>query len=332
MIRAVLAALGVAVWLAALACGASTAPASPSSAPVASTSGRVVDALTDAGVPGIVIAGDRVVATTSDADGNFSLGTTAAGTPQVGFSGGTVVSRQTNVRVPGPAASVTLIPASFDLRAFDEMFRVNQLLRWTDAPPLLIETRTLQFTGVNDADFTALEDQMTDAEYAALAADLQWALPQLTGGRFTSFASVTRQTSTPGAHVHILNTGSLTVARYIGLTTATGFWGYSRWFARVDGAVTSGESMLDRDFERSGTAFLRSLRAHELGHSLGLSHVTVRASVMNAAARLEPNDFDRQASRIAFQRPPGNRTPDSDPGGIAANRVVAPGAWSSAIP
>ena len=39
--------------------------------------------------------------------------------------------------------------------------------------------------------------------------------------------------------------------------------------------MTSGESMLDRDFERSGSPFLRSLRAHELGHALGYNHVTV---------------------------------------------------------
>ena len=326
--------------LAMASCGGSTAPAAPSTpaapaapAPVATTSGRVINALTDAGAPSVAITGTGVVSTVSDAAGNFSVGVTSSiGAPVVGFNGTGFVARSTSVRVPGPTASVSLIPASFDLRAFDEMFRVAQLLRWTDAPPLTIQTRTLQFNAVNDADFTALGDEMTDAEYAQLVEDLQWALPQMTGGRLTAFASVTRETAAVGARVHILNTGIITVARYVGLTQATGFWGYSRWFFRGDGTITSGESMLDRDFERSGSPYLRSLRAHELGHSLGYNHVTVRASVMNPAARLEPNDFDRDAGRIGFQRPPGNRSPDIDPDNFSTNRLRASGLWAPAVP
>jgi hypothetical protein len=322
--------------LAAASCGGgSSTPAAPSPTPVptATTSGRVTNALTDAGAGSVEISGNGVVHTVSDASGNFSVGVTGPiSVPQVGFNGAGFVARTTAVRVPGPVASVSLIPSSFDLAAFNEMFRVSQLLRWGDAPPLTIQTRTLQFTAVNDADFTALDDQMTDAEYAKLVEDLQWALPQMTGGRFTAFATVTRETADVGARVHILNTGVITVARYVGLTQGTTFWGYSRWFFRGDGTITSGESMLDRDFERSGSPFLRSLRAHELGHSLGYNHVTVRPSVMNSAARLEPNDFDRSGSRIAFQRPPGNRSPDTDPDAFSANRLRASGAWSAAVP
>ena len=325
--------------LALASCTGSNTPSSPTPTPpptptpVASTAGRALDALTDAGAASIAISGDTVVSTTSDANGNFAVGVTSAGAPTVGFTGSGFVARTTTVRVPGPAASVSLIPAAFDLRAFDEMFRVSQLLRWTTAPPLRIQTRTLQFVGVNDSDATALDDEMTDAEYARLVDDLQWALPQLTGGRFTAFASVTRERAEVGARVPILNTGAITVARYVGLTQATGYWGYSRWFFRTDGTITSGESMLDRDFERSGSPFLRSLRSHEFGHTLGYNHVTVRASVMNAAARIEPNDFDRDASRIAFQRSPGNRTPDVDPGGVSANsRAPLAGAWTPAVP
>ena len=331
--------------LALASCGGGGAPAAPSTAApavvltapapaaVASTAGRVVDALTDAAAASITIAGNGVVPTMSDASGRFNVGITSAiAAPQVGFSGSGFVARTTSVRVPGPDATVSLIPSSFDVTAFNEMFRVSQLLRWTEAPALTIQTRTLQFTGTNDADFTALADQMTEGEYAQLVADLTWGLPQLTGGQFTAFASITRETADVGGRVHILNPGRITVARYVGLTTATSFWGYSRWFLRNDGAITSGESMLDRDFERSGSPFLRSLRTHELGHSLGCNHVTVRSSVMNSAARLEPNDFDRGASRIAFQRPPGNRAPDTDPDAFSANRLRSGGEWSAGVP
>jgi hypothetical protein len=53
---------------------------------------------------------------------------------------------------------------------------------------------------------------------------------------------------------------------------------------------------------------------------------------MNAAARLEPNDFDRDGSRVAFQRPPGNRSPDNDPDTFSANRMRAGGTWAPAVP
>ena len=319
----------------ALASCSGPSPASPTTppAPVVSTSGRVIDALTEAGAASVAITGMDVVSTMSDANGNFSVGVTSGGAPTILFNGSSYVARTTTVRVPGPAASVSLIPSPFDLRAFDEMFRVSQLLRWTEAPPLRVQTRTLQFVGVNDSDATALDDEMTDAEYTRLVDDLRWALPQLTGGRFTEFAGVTRERADVGARVRILNSGVISIARVAGLTGATGFWGYSRWSSQANGAVTGGECMLDRDFERSGSPFLRSLRSHEFGHALGYNHVTVRASVMNPAARIEPNDFDRDASRIAFQRPPGNRSPDVDPGGVSANgRPPIAGAWSPAVP
>ncbi len=88
--------------------------------------------------------------------------------------------------------------------------------------------------------------------------------------------------------------------------------------------------MLDRDFDRSASEFKRSLRAHELGHALGYQHVTGRTSVMNSQGRTEPNDFDRAAARIAFQRPPGNRSPDVDPTSASINRH-GPATWSAPI-
>jgi hypothetical protein len=69
---------------------------------------------------------------------------------------------------------------------------------------------------------------------------------------------------------------------------------------------------LDRDFDRNDSR-RRLLRIHELGHALGWQHVTSRTSIMNPAIGPEPTDFDRAGAVIAFQRPPGNRSPDTDP-------------------
>lgn len=296
------------------------------------TNGRVLDAVTQSGVGGVSIAGDGVSGST-DLTGAFSL-IAAAGAPGprlVTVTAPGRVDRLTNIRVPGSDILVSLISTGFDLRAFDEMFRVPHLLRWTAAPPLRIETRTLQFTNINMTSAVGTADLMSSDELGALAGDLGWALPQLTGGTFAEFASVVSQTSTEGGSVPLLNSGVITVARVAGLTQGSTFWGYSRWQFRSDGTVIAGLIMLDRDFERSGSVFRRSLRAHELGHALGYNHVTLRTSVMNSNARTEPNGFDLDACRVAFQRPPGNRSPDSDPDSASLNRVNQIAIWSPPI-
>jgi hypothetical protein len=299
------------------------------------TLGRAIDAVTQNGVGNLKVDGDGVTGTSCDATGAFlvSAASGSADPRLLVFTGQDLVERRTNARVPGlPGADllVSLISGSFDLRAFDEMFRAPQLRRWTSAPPLLLETRSLQFTDVNMMDAVALDDVMPDAEANSIVNDMSWALPQLTGGTFSNFASVARQTAAQGARVSLLNDDVITVSRVVGLTAATGFWGYGRWRFQSDGRVVAGIVMLDRDFDRSGSSFVRSLRSHELGHALGYNHVTARTSVMNSQARTEPNDFDRDAARIAFQRPPGNRSPDVDPASASINRVIT-ATWSAPI-
>jgi hypothetical protein len=89
--------------------------------------------------------------------------------------------------------------------------------------------------------------------------------------------------------------------------------------------------MLDRGFETSGSAYRRTLRAHELGHALGYSHVDARESVMNVSARISLTDFDRNGARMAFLRPPLNRSPDIDPDPMTVNRRPAAGlTWTGA--
>ena len=178
---------------------------------------------------------------------------------------------------------------------------------------------------------------MSDADKDALVVDLTWALPQLTGNTFTAFASATTQTSEPNTAVSILNTGSITVVRLKGLNAGTGFWGYSRWRFLSDGTISGGLITLDEDFELSQNPKRRALRAHELGHALGMGHVTGRVSIMNSNISVfEPNEFDKQAARLAFQRPPGNRAPDTDPTGYSTNSTtggggVGPGRWSDPV-
>jgi hypothetical protein len=233
------------------------------------------------------------------------------------------------VKVPGDAVTITTIPKTFDLAAFDELCRSTMLTRWTAAPPLVVESRVLQFTNANDLEFIATSDTMSDTDASGLIADLTWALPQMTGGQFAGFAGTTRTTSAVGASVMMMVSGQITVGRFAGMTAATGNVGLSRWLYRADGEVVGGIVMLDRDFDTSDAATVRAVRTHELGHALGYSHVTVRASVMNPFVQAEPNPDDLAATRLAFMRPPGNKTPDIDPSGFSTNRLRA--VWTAAI-
>ena len=90
--------------------------------------------------------------------------------------------------------------------------------------------------------------------------------------------------------------------------------------------------MLDRDYDASNDPLVRIVRAHELGHTMGYNHVTGRTSIMNATPTIEPNAADLLAMKLAFARPPGNKSPDIDPSGFSINSLTAArGVWTDAI-
>ncbi len=325
-------ALLAALWLAACGSSSPAAPSDGSGGSTASTTGRfqttgrLIDALSGAAVPGVTPTSSETRQTylsATDANGAFTLGVDSAGSGGLAFSfsGPSIVTRQTFVKVPGDAVTITTIPKTFDLAAFDELCRSTMLSRWTSAPPLVLQTQTLQFSNAHESAFTAIGETMADADATALIGDLTSALPQLTGSQFGGFAGTTRVTSAAGASVAMLVEGRITVGRFAGLSAAVGSVGLSRWLFRTDGVVVGGVIMLDRDFDRSSAATVRAIRMHELGHALGYNHVTSRTSVMNPIPVSEPNAGDLAATRLAFQRPPGNKTPDIDPSGYSTNSL-----------
>jgi hypothetical protein len=270
----------------------------------------------------------------SGSDGHFTLPLPRPDSLlDVTVTSSSTVDRATYLRVAGEPAMLQLMPRSLSLGAFDQMFRGNggELHRWTTAPAIVVERRVLQFTGVDRDRYTAAADMMSDADLASLLDDLTWALPQLTGGTYQDFAQVVVETSGIGTDVGVNRPGIIVVARYEGLSAASGFWGYTRWAWNGRGEMRAATVMLDQAFETSGSGYRRSLRAHELGHALGYNHVDVRDSVMNSSARILPNSFDRHGSRIAFLRPPLNRSPDVDPDPMTVSRRPAAGlTWTGA--
>ena len=238
--------------------------------------------------------------------------------------------------MPGSNAQLSLIPDTFDLAAFDQMFRATggRLQRWTHAPGLVIVGAELVFASTTDSVSTATSQRLSDADIQALRADLTSGLPPLTGNAYTSFASVTTDAAPAGSPVAMQREGMIVVARYRGLSAATGYTGFGRWANLADGTVTAGVILYDAGFDSTPNPLTRIVRLHEMGHALGYTHVTARQSVMNPAPIVDPNDFDRDAARIAFQRAPGNASPDADPSSFIANtmKLSATAVWAPAIP
>lgn len=279
-------------------------------------SGTLTDGLSGHALAGVLVNIDGLGETTTAADGSFSFAASGAQTERtVRMTSAATIERVTRLRVPGASTALTLIPSTIDLTAFNEMFRAHggELHRWVTAPRLVIQRRVLEFTTVSAPTYAALAATLTDAEVAGLVSDFEWALSQLTDGQFTAFDGIDIETAGEGETVPVSRPGAILAARYDGLTGASGYWGYARWSWNGLGEVQQGILMLDRAFDSSGSVYLRSLRAHELGHTLGYTHVTARPSVMNSDARSEPTPADRDGVRLAFQRPPRNRAPDTDP-------------------
>ena len=295
--------------------------------------GTAVNAVSNDTISGVRIRGSDGGEATTSGDGTFELPlTTTNSVLQVTVSSTSTVERSTRVRISGGPATLTLIPKSLNLAAFDQMFRADGgLRRWTTAPVVIVQRRVLQFTNVDASTFVATSVVLSDAEIEAIIHDLHDALPELTGHTFNRFASQTVETAAEGESVSVSRTGVIIVAQYQGLTDATTFWGYTRWAWNDRGEMRAASMMLDRTFETSGSAYQSTLHAHELGHALGYSHVDVRQSVMNSSGRVSITDFDRGGARIAFLRPPMNMSPDIDPDPITVNRAPSGGlTWTGA--
>ena len=282
--------------------------------------GRAVNAIDGTGASGVSVrVSGRSV--TTDSNGYFSVGVSGTATHDVIARGTGVVERETAVVGPGSQpAQVSLIPATFDLDAFGEMFRPNGgLQRWTVRPSLVVLGSVMAYReGVRD-EYAASGEQLSDDEVQEIVSHLQEGLAILTGGTYDTFASIDIERPASGDRVSVTRPGKIVMGRYTGIVNQSNTIGYGQWALFPDGSVGSGAVFLDRGFDKNSER-RRLLRIHELGHALGLMHVTTRNSVMNPTLGPDITEFDRAAAAIAFRRPPGNRAPDVDPAGSTSAR------------
>jgi hypothetical protein len=291
--------------------------------------GQTVNAVDGAASPNLNLRiAERSV--TSDGNGMFEIDLGSSGTYRAIIRGNGVVERETRITGPGATpARVSLIPATFDLRAFDEMFRStnSQLQRWTQRPSLVVLGSVMEYRSAGDT-YEATGEQLSDEEVTLMVLQLTEGLVLLSGNTYTSFSSIDVERPAAGTRVTALRTNKIVVGRYNGIVTFAHTIGYGQWATLSDGSIGGGAMFLDRDFDRNDSR-RRLLRIHELGHALGYQHVESRTSIMNPSIGPEPNDFDRSAAIIAFQRPVGNRAPDVDPASSSVSVTTGEVRWSA---
>jgi hypothetical protein len=308
-----------------LAAACTHSPSAPSSTSGSGMlEGQAVNALDGSAGPGVSVRVGDSRAVVTDATGAFQVDVGAAGTYAAVLHGGAFVDRETSVAAPGGRARLSLIPSSFDLEAFDQMYRTShgQLQRWTTQPGLVLVATVMNYRGANGDEYAATREQMTDDEVSLMLAHLTEGLTMLTGGTYSSFATVEIERPASDARVSFARDGKIVVGRFNNIVAFASTIGYGSWSEHADGSIGGGALFLDSDFDRTD-ARRRLLRIHELGHALGYQHVTSRPSIMNPSIGPEPSDVDRAGAIIAFQRPPGNKSPDVDPVSTARTSLSA---------
>jgi hypothetical protein len=280
----------------------------------ATVQGQIVDVANGSPSSGLSVLMGAYREATTDADGQFAVEGARPGTYTTTVRGAAIVERTLTLHTAADRMRISVIPSSFDLVAFDQMFRSEnaRLQRWTSRPVLVVVASTMTLTSTSSDSYQASAEQMSGDEVSQMVAQLTEALTLHSGGTFGSFAGVEIERPAAGERVSVTRNGKIVVGRYSGILDVANTVGYGRWSTAGDGTVVGGAMFLDRDFDRNDSR-RRLLRMHELGHALGYQHVTSRTSIMNPSIGAEPTEFDRSAAVIAFARPPGNRSPDTDP-------------------
>ena len=130
----------------------------------------------------------------------------------------------------------------------------GRLKRWTARPALVIVGTVMKYNASATDRYEALGERLTGDEVTALTNHLNEALALLTGGTFTSFASVKVEWPAAGERVGVQRSGTIVVGRYTGVQDQEQTIGYGSWAEQPDGTVVGGSMWLDRDFDRDDAA------------------------------------------------------------------------------
>jgi hypothetical protein len=294
-------------------------PTSPSSTQPASVvppnvTGQVVNIESlVSGISDVVISGVGARAARTDAGGFFTLDANGSAYALL-LTHPNFVDRRTAAVLPANGLHVSMIPSTFDQAAFEEFApraTTTGLRRWTRDPSLVVLTNVVEYDGIA-YDPLVTDRQVPDADFACMLDGVQRAIAPMSD-QTMKFTKVDVTSQPAGSRFSIPSTPEGTIV----LVVAHGVLANGR-AAAFAGAqpnvLVRGVVWVSADnLPLCGTTASR-VYPHELGHALGYQHVTLEPSVMSGiqpTSALTP--FDRDAIRIVYQRPPGNRSPDIDP-------------------
>jgi hypothetical protein len=298
---------------------------------ISNSSGVVLNALTCAPVAGVKVSVNVLGEVTTGSDGSFKFsGVLPATQYAISLTSPSTVTRNTFSTLDGATRVFSLIPNSFDLRAFEEIARPSSLglLRWSQAPILILQKQVIDMStgmtdttipveltngGVADKSYLATSATLSDDFLAGAIERLRTALPQLTA--YPAFKDVRIEAAVPGSRVSgFLRNGAIVVAWVTNITNkgaagmglSSGYWYYRNDASRIP-AVLAGAVFVDNGYSADS-----AILVHEFGHTLGYQHTDLAPSFMNRLNPPLPTEFDLQAAKIAYDRSPGNKWPDVD--------------------
>src|SRR5262245_51659069 len=299
-------------------------PASPSgvqTSPVDDThaTGQVVG-IEDpvSGISDVVITGVGSGART-DARGFFTIAASNS-TYSLLLTHPSFVERRTAASLPASGLHVSMIPAAFDRAAFAEFAprtTTSGLRRWTANPSLTVLTNVVNYDGVA-YDPLVTDRQVPEADFRCMLDGVQRAIAPMSDN-VLAFKKTDLLSLPAGSRFSMTSTSEGTIV----LAVAHGLLANGRGSAFAGAQPTvllRGVVWISADNLPLCGSVAARVFPHELGHALGYEHVTLAASVMSG---IQPTSaltaFDRDAIRIIYQRPPGNRAPDIDPPAYVVN-------------
>jgi hypothetical protein len=299
-------------------------PAAPSETPAVTpppnATGQVVSLASPSnGISNVAISSGGAIGTRTDARGFFTL-SAATSTYALLLTHPDFVERRTAATLPASGLHVSMIPSTFDQAAFEEFAprsTTTGLRRWTTNPSLTVLRNVVEYDGVAYHPLVT-DRQVSETDFNCMVDGVQRAIPLMSDSTLT-FKKVDVLSLTAGSRFSIPNTAEGTIV----LTATSGLLANGRASAfagaQPDVLVRGVVWITADNLSLCGSTAARVF-PHELGHALGYQHVTVEPSVMSG---IDPTSaltaFDREALRIIYQRPPGNRTPDVDPPSYVIN-------------
>ena len=292
----------------------------PTSVVPSNATGQVVSIESLAtGISDVVISGVGAREARTDAGGFFTLDANRSAYPLL-LTHPHFVDRRTAAVLPASGLHVSMIPSTFDRAAFEEFAprgTTTGLRRWMANPSLTVLANVVMYDGVA-YDPVVTDRQVADVDFGCMLDGVQRAIAPMSDGVMT-FKKVDVLSLPAGSRFSIPSTpeGTIVLAVARGLLAN----GRASAFAGTEPNVfVRGVVWVSADNLPLCGSTASRVYPHELGHALGYQHVTLEPSMMSGiqpTSALTP--FDRDAIRIVYQRPPGNRSPDVDPPAYVMN-------------